>query len=295
MTPDLSVVFPVHHRLDLLERTLAAWRNQRGGLDIELIVADDSDCASAAAAQYGAVYIPVLKYVYRKGPVTSWNEGLRAATGRVLACTHPEIIPDNDVARYFVGVCEGRPELCADLGPVWDGIDSPPMDIRALGSHAVRATLPVYRLQESAPIDAMDWRTNVKALEGLPGFWSFELPDFEADGHTNDAIRRYPRFFWNNLFAMRRELWEWMNFHRPTEEWGMDDTDFQERNQYLRILFVYGRNQPCGYHQHHQGTCRGGLHGFHQWTDEECARLVWLYPGTAGRPCPLSREMPPTL
>jgi glycosyltransferase involved in cell wall biosynthesis len=298
--PKLSVVIAHHNRNAQLALALRFWRRQRGLApdEVELVVVDDGSVVVPArlCAEHAARLVHCPPSANRRGPSTPWTEGLRAAEGEVLACTHPEIVPGLDVARYLYGVPAGAPELLEGL-EVWIPEAPRPGDVAVreralcyedvprLAGHAVRANAPVYRLHpDHAQVLAV--AQDPAAVEGAAAFWDRET---EFGGHSNLEIRhRFRAFFWNNLFSMRAELWRWIGYHRPSDDWGIDDTDFQERNRFLGITYAF-TSSVFGYHLWHGPECRSGLTDLHDWKDLEDARLVWLYPETAGAECPLRR------
>ncbi|MGZ5035209.1 MAG: glycosyltransferase family 2 protein [Usitatibacter sp.] len=99
--PDISVVIPTLHRLDALERCIAALVAQDFPRDrFEIIVADagfDSNVRQVAGRwamlTHGA---PLLRYVPTReslGPAGARNAGWRAARGEIVAFTNDESVP----------------------------------------------------------------------------------------------------------------------------------------------------------------------------------------------------------
>jgi glycosyltransferase involved in cell wall biosynthesis len=227
--------------------------------------------------EHGAELLVAQADYSRRGPSVAWNVGLRAASGDVVACTHPEIVPDMNVARYLYGVCAADARYLPAIetwshdsrGKRWIHSD----DMKALGETAVRANVSVYRLQDHHRQTIVDDDTYgaFRLVEEDPAFWCVPT---EFGGLTNDEIRKkHSDFFWNNLFAMRREIWAWMNYFRDSPDWGIDDTDFQERNVHLKIPYVFS-NSTHGYHQWHTGSFRSGLTDLVQFNSLEEARLL---------------------
>lgn len=283
----LSIVIPNKNRNAYLGRSLQAWREQNlfeNPEDLELLLCDDGSDSPPVdlCMEYGAKLIPVVPNKARMGPCIAWNEGLRSGTGEVLACTHPEIVPDSDVARYLYGACTGNPEFLQDLSfwipdisEDWTLIERPMTvdDILRLREFAVRANVVVLRMAPDIQVPA-----EPRLTQADPAFWDFKT---EFGGHTNGEIRwRLRGFFWNNLFAMRREVWKWINYFRPSNDWGVDDSDFQERNSILKITYAF-TDDTFAYHQYHGPEFRGPINDHFKFVTEEDARLLHLYPETA--------------
>lgn len=298
--PKLSVVIAYQDRADQVVRSLDAWSRQDdcgGSVDIETILVDDGSrygIPVGIGERYGTRIIQIQGDPTRRNPAVAWNAGLRAATGDVLACTHPEIIPSNNVARFMVGTCLGDPRILDRLrvwvpgkGPGWDqGIKEVVLSdeaIHRLSGYAVRANVTVFRQVEGQPLpeDLTD------LSRSGPAFWQSPT-DF--GGHTNEEIlRRFRGFFWNNLFALRADTWRWINYHRPSRDWGMDDEDFQRRNQILGITYAF-TDCAWGIHQVHSGSCRGPSDDHFDFKTLDDARLVWLHPETKDQTLALSRK-----
>jgi glycosyltransferase involved in cell wall biosynthesis len=295
--PKLSVVFAHKDRNGLLSNTLACWRKQTvlPPGEIELIVVDDGSrvLPTAECAEFGARVLPIQGEPTRKGPSVAWNAGLRIASGEVIACTHPEIAPGRDCARFLYGACAGDPVALEGIRtwlpePVRPGAirvtegEVFEWDFDRLRAHAVRANVSVLRLRPGQGVG-----DDPDSLGDDPAFWNWKT---EFGGHTNAEIRyRFRGFFWNNMFAYRSSVWRWMNYFRPSGDWGIDDTDIQERNRFLQIAYAFGNDGPFGYHQAHEPGFRSGVDDLHKFTSLDDARLCFLYPDTAGEPCPLNR------
>lgn len=92
--PVLSVVIPTYNRAALLERVLAALDVQEGLVDeVEVIVVDDGssdDTAAVVAAHPGVVYL----HQANAGPAAARNRGWSKASGRLIAFTDDDTVPD---------------------------------------------------------------------------------------------------------------------------------------------------------------------------------------------------------
>lgn len=282
------------NRAAQIERSLWAWRHQTLVPDIELIVVDDGSWDHEELRKhchdYDARYEPITGNPDRMGPSIAWNHGLRSATGDVIALTHPEIIPDFDCARVILGGVLGDAALCEGIR-LWT--QQPEWFVRAadLQERAIRITVPVYRLQVQHDPELVSWQEDPRKLQNLPDFWDART-DF--GGLTNRDIQGYQGFFWNNLFALHTQVWRWMNYLTPLQAWGIDDTDFQNRDKRLHLIYVHTIPEgPHGYHQWHPASFRGGFSNERSYNSEEEARLIELYPDTANQPCPFSQDLPP--
>jgi hypothetical protein len=281
----LSVVISSNGRENLLNTSLSFWRRQDGfnSSDLEIIVVCDKPEMSSTLRdichKHDVDLVHVQSNYRRKNPAIPWNAGLEKSTGEVVACTHSEIIPDLTCARYLYGACAGDIGSLKGIG-VWSpGLETDrakeriikPYEIKDLGNHAIRANVTVYRLLEhqNSDIAAMNDPCNIKRASH---FWDSPT---EFGGFTNNDIYNFRGFFWNNLFALRKEVWEWMNYMRPSNDWGMDDEDFQERNRFLQIAYVFTDNVH-GYHQWHGSDFRGGSDDHYKFTNLDEARLLHI-------------------
>ena len=300
--PLLSVIFANKNRNALLGNSLAYWRRQRGMNtgDIELVVADDGSSLlpTKECEDYGAHLVMVPPDLARRNPSVAWNKGLAVAQGLVKACTHAEVVPSLDAARYLYGVCmadrkalNGMLIWAPDINSEWDVkmVERPikTSDLPRLRIWAVRANMTTFRLQPEHNGFVRGIGDPAK-LEGLPNFWGATS---EFGAHTNEEIKnRFRGFFWNNLFAMRAEVWEWINFNRPSRDWGMDDEDSQRRNQILQLAYVF--TDDCyGYHQHHGPEFRGPSDDHRDYVTLADARLLDMCPNTADNKLALKRGM----
>lgn len=301
--PLLSIVLAHKNRKQLLHTTLSYWGRQERFAEgeIEVVVVDDGsrDMPNDVVAQFP--YARCLNLggdTARKGPTVAWNAGLKEARGLVKACSHPEIVPNKHCGRFLYGACTGDESMLEDLDiwlpgreSTWDGKVNErrvkgSVHAQRLSEFAVRANITVLRLKAehnellAGGIDPDD-------LYQLGGFWDFET---EFGRHTNrEIMRRFRGFYWNNLFAMRDELWHWSGYFRESNDWGVDDTDSQERNIFLGISYAFS-DQALAYHQWHGPEFRGGILDLFKYTDLDSARLLHLYPELRDYPLNLKRE-----
>jgi len=285
----LSVILAHKDRNHLLEMTLKNWRHQRGNApqwqfqndNIELIVVDDgSERPPMDICEKYKARVVLLGDSQRKNPSAAWNAGLRIANGKVLACTHAEIVPNLDCARYLYGSCVGEPEYMKGLR-VWAPYPSRPEDglvekeiegeeIKRLGEWAIRANVSVYRLRASSNRSCLDEGFDPDCLQNDSEFW-YSATDF--GGHSNFEIKHQLRgYFWNNLWACRKEVFNWCNYLSEPSDWGADDSDFQNRQKFLKLGYVFS-DVAVGYHQYHDARFRGGCDDFGHFNSLEEARL----------------------
>lgn len=285
-TIKLSVVISAYHRSRQLIRSLVSWACQ-DWVDFELVIVSDGYLggvvevceAFAQASPIPLKYIKLDSKPLRAGPTNAWNAGLRASSGEVLACTHPEVMVSRNAARALYGSVACNVDLLSGLS-IHLG-DSERTSVGCmLGEKApIHTGLRVYRLNEGLTnlltrAEACD----ISALLELPKFWN---EPSEFGGLTNTHIKEYDAFFWNNLWGMSAATWEWMNYLRPSEEWGADDTDLQNRAKLLGLKYVFPEG-AFGIHQWHDASCRGPFSDIKVYETQEEARLVELYPETAG-------------
>jgi len=126
----ISVVVPTRDRPDLLRRCLDQLAPGVQSLDAsryEVIVSDDGEPGSAAAAL--AATHPWARAVAgpRRGPAANRNAGARAARGEWIAFTDDDTVPSREWLQAFVAafrpgtdVYEGRTTCVAGFGsPLW--------------------------------------------------------------------------------------------------------------------------------------------------------------------------------
>ena len=281
----LSVIIATQNRDEQLYNTLQAWRHQSVYDDVELVVVNDG--GSMDVQEYCRPFEVTLIHLPhtpgRGNPSIAWTEGIVRSHGDVVACTHAEIIPDVDVARFLYGACIGNAVLTEGLG-VWYSPQHQAVDVAQCGDRVLRANVPALRINRDWALPR-EWSTKPVKIQDTPGFWDKKT---EFGGHTNDEIRGFVGFFWNNLFAMRREVWDWIHYFRPLESWGVDDSDFQRRNVQLKMPYVFPADL-YGYHQWHARVFGEGGEDpaeLMEYATIDEARLCDLY-GGHGEPSPL--------
>lgn len=275
----LSVVIAHKNRPHLLARSLACWRNQRAAPGLELLVVDDGsdELPSLAAATYDATIVQTARpSADRRNPSVAWDTGLRAAWGEVIACCGAEMMPDRDCARFLY-------EAPMGIGEEWDLYThgQPVKSARGLSEFTVCASVPMLALP-NVDIDVVDWRSDPRHLETLAGFGEV----MTSLWRTNNAIRQTQGYISHSLFSMRRELWQWINYIRHTQDYGTDDVELHHRCVRLGIAHVYAVNTPYVYHQWHAPHAGTSCADLQIPETEDEARLLGMYPDTAGAPRP---------
>ncbi len=99
--PDVTVVIPVHDRLDALERCLASL-----GAAHPVVVVDDASCdelrVRAVAAKYGAA---VVRHPENRGPAAARNTGLAHVHSELVAFVDSDVVPGagwlDEIAAHF--------------------------------------------------------------------------------------------------------------------------------------------------------------------------------------------------
>jgi glycosyltransferase involved in cell wall biosynthesis len=253
-------------------------------VELELVLVDDMPTESCEefAKQYSARHLPFPPFERRQGPSNPWNAGLRAAKGDVLAVTHPENIPGRDCARFLhdplMGI-ENEFEIWINHHDL--------VDKTKLPEFAARLSAPILCLPEGFDFAGIDWKRDPDLMSQVHGM--AESPHYLSGGNFQNARfmeRMTHDYMWNGLIAMRREVWEWMNYFRASDSAGVDDAEFFARRVHLGILAAHAYNSPYAYHQWHTEK-------FHGWTEPQKeyntmaeARLVDLFPETADAPRP---------
>jgi GT2 family glycosyltransferase len=247
--PLCSVVLATYNRAHLLARSLACYREQAfPKRDFELVVIDDHstdstiDLVKKWADEAGIAYQIVIP-----GPKnTDWRDcgailncGIRAATGRHILLTHPEVMPGRRSVAACVEELERRPGL-------------------------VYACCKPYYLtpRDQERIIQVDWlREGPLAVRDIPGFYDH---DQHADSHKDyvpwviDSVGK-PGFGvtqWESWVfgGCSRATWRALGGMLETAQWGSVDVAWKHRRETLGIgTKTQVDEQTICVHQNHDG------------------------------------------
>jgi glycosyltransferase involved in cell wall biosynthesis len=113
----ISVVVPTRNRPDFLRQALASIRaHEANDLTFEIIVGDNGDdpASARAAAEFGAIHIPVAQ----NGAGAARNAGLNAATGEFIAFLDDDDVWQPSHVRPHLAILDANPEVEGVLGQV---------------------------------------------------------------------------------------------------------------------------------------------------------------------------------
>lgn len=226
--PDLSVVFSTYNRNHLLALSIEGYNRADFPLDrLQVVIVDDG--GEDSAAPLADRFDPRIDVVYlrlRKPPglwrdvAASINYGIRAASGAVVAVTHPEICPGRSSLRYTVDVLEQNPLAWASCKAYYLSPD------------------------DQNNLEQVDWRSDPLNVRKLPGF--YDPKDGNPDYHPAAIDRvgqpgfRHPS--WDSWIwgAMGRRAWSHFGGFRPSTAWGACDLNLVQRRQKLGIPNLTG-------------------------------------------------------
>jgi len=112
VTPEVSVILPVHNRADVLPRAIKSVLDQDFG-DLELVVIDDgsTDNSSKVAESFGDDRMRVIRLEKNRGGNAARNEGIRASRGPLIAFIDSDDRYLPNKLAWVVAEFERRPEL----------------------------------------------------------------------------------------------------------------------------------------------------------------------------------------
>lgn len=112
MTPAVSVILPVHNRVELLPRAIGSVLDQRF-TDFELIIIDDgsTDRSSDAARSWKDDRIRIIDLPMKRGGGAARNVGIRAARAPLIAFLDSDDAYLPDKLEFVVAAFENQPGL----------------------------------------------------------------------------------------------------------------------------------------------------------------------------------------
>jgi hypothetical protein len=166
------------------------------------------------------------------------NRGIRAAKGRFIYITHPEVMVAPEIIDSFNRVLERYPGDFVNARPYY------------------------LTVGMQAAIDTVPWKEDIYAVRGLPDFYEREEPVFHED--LNDPGMQYilnettrPRYIEMQpvLFSwvfggFTRAGWKRLGGLNEYPSWGTVDIDFMMRRKQQKIRTINPRNMYV-IHQNH--------------------------------------------
>lgn len=248
--PKVSVVIPTHNRAHLFRRSLVCYSQQQFK-DFEILLLDDDstddmqDCCRNLAASLGLD----LKHLWFKKPpqkgfrdgACQINYGIRAAIGKLIITTSPEVMPGKTTIAEMVAHFDRAGWNITD----W-----------------VSARCYLLSEQHQSLIDTVNWRDAgaPEAVRMLPGF--YKAPSAEYTGAAvfeNDSIDKLPLFGASIFCGMSRYGWKAIGGFPESEIWGSPDPSFlTERNRLGIKSWTLGMPSSTCVHQFHDAP--GDIH-----------------------------------
>jgi glycosyltransferase involved in cell wall biosynthesis len=239
----VSILMSVCYR-PTLWRTLESWSNLNWP-DVEFLIcdnasADKEDCARTVRE----ANLPNTVY-YREeephSPSVRWNELYKKCTGDFVIITmQDEIISSKYIIQNMLDAYE-------------DG---------------VRVSVLPYELTEQMTnlLDTINWKTNPKLIEELPGFWT---------DPWCDNIHRKEAGLLTHTTGQFRKDWDYLGMFRPEDGYLLQDRDIHLREQILKKP-VHTPKTVVTYHQYHERSIPGKYIGGPSFTyrTEREARLL---------------------
>jgi len=217
--PDISVVMSTYNRAYLLERSLWGYAHQRLDQSFEIIVVDDDSTDTTAQLCYDWASDIDIKYIrVRKPQGSGWrdgdatrNLGLRAAKGKLITCTHPEVIPGRESLQQLWHYRKEKTYLCCK--------------IYYLG------------IRDQELIDTVDWRNEGNlAVRNIPGFYSGQSAEVRQHSdyshESTDSIGCWESWVFG---AYTRDTWKWLGGWEEFDQWGSGDVSMLTRRHVLNI------------------------------------------------------------
>jgi glycosyltransferase involved in cell wall biosynthesis len=228
----VSVIVPARDAAGRIERTLDALTRQDFDGEHEVVVVDDGsvDDTAAIAERAGA---RVVRHAHARGPADARNAGVGVASGRILAFTDSDCVPDRGWLRAGVAACED-----ADL--VQGRVEPEPGDPPGSFDHTIAVREETLLYETANLFVTREW------FDRTGGFRAFIDP---SEGHFGEDVV----FAWSarRLGARTAFAPEALVHHeivrRPASEW------IRERRR-LRLFPLLTREVP-----ELRGRMRGGL------------------------------------
>src|ERR1035437_1676293 len=241
--PLVSIVIPTHNRAHLFKRSLECYARQTFQ-DFELLVLDDDstdlmqDCCRVLAPSLGLD----LKQLWFKKPsgtgfrdgACQINYGIRAAVGKLIITTSPEVMPG------------------------WTALEEMVAHFTRFGFQItdwVSARCYLLSGPHQSLIDTVDWKGlgPPEAMRLLPGF--YKSPSAEYTGAAvfeNDSIDRLPVFGASIFCGMSHAGWKLIGGFPESEVWGSPDPSFLAERSRLGIKsWTLGFPSSTCVHQFH--------------------------------------------
>lgn len=245
--PKVSYMVSTYNRQWQLCRSLETLARQTFR-EFEVIIVDDG--STQDLSHVFSKFRPYLQLkTIRRGrpgwtscPSGAFKEALPQARGEVIAIAHPEMMLDYEAMEYIYLGCLG--ELESDKVHYWT-IGQPG------GSEMWVSLKPLFIDRIFELIDTVDWHTDIRLLQTLPGFW--EAVGFShAPNSWHAAKDDYPWWF---VGGARKDasIWQAMPVFRGHGIIDMWLCDHRRLNDYVEVT----PRQPLCYHQPHQKSAVG--------------------------------------
>ncbi len=150
--PRVSVIIPAHNEEQTIGRSLAAlWRQDYP--DVEVVVVDDGSRDGTAEAVKRFGHATLIRHPTPRGLSDSYNTGIEAATGDILATLHADCVPEHP---QWIRRCV--PHFAVhDVGIVTTPFVAPQRSdvgaVQFLFMHALRGDRDVSSLRHASPKD----------------------------------------------------------------------------------------------------------------------------------------------
>lgn len=261
--PLVSVVMATYNRAHLLRRSLECYARSADidvRRDLELVVIDDhstddtqltvkGECGWHGGIPY-QIIVPGPKTAEWRDCGAILNCGIRAATGKHIVLTHPEVMPGR---RSIAALANELEEFeAANRGHRLGGC--------GIGLYAA---CKVYYLSpcDQERIDTVPWREQgVLALRQIEGFYDEDgngNPDYKH--HVTDRVAT-PGFriqTWDSWVfgGCSRETWKRLGGMWVTQKWGSVDVGFNHRRKKLGVVeWTCPDDDTTCAHQSHDGA-----------------------------------------
>jgi len=246
---EASVVLCTYNRAHLLWRALECY-SRVAFSDFELLILDDMsqddtpELVRSWRDRLNIVYMPLtdkVPGVWRDAGAII-NRGIRAARGRFVYITHPEVMV--------------APEI---LGAFNDVLGRYPGDF-------VNARPYYLTMGMQDAIDTVPWQSDFYALRGLPDFYEREEPVFHEtmndpgmqfilnENTRPQYIEMQPVLFSWVFGGMTRAGWKKLGGLNEYPSWGTVDIDFMMRRRERRIRTINPRFMYVVHQNHDKPT-----------------------------------------
>lgn len=234
----ISFVVATFNRAHLLRRSLECYKRQTDQ-DFELVVVDDDssdgtyELCREAQKEMNLVYI-ALRHpadIQWRDAAAVINLGIRAAKGKFVLITHPEVMP-----------CFSATEILAA-----ESVDDTYV--------CFRPYYLSYKLQEA--IDTVNWsEQGIRALRMLPGFYGQPAPGPGYPDYRPEAIERSTQWDSWVFGGLTKSTWKRIGGVDETNYWGTQDIGFLSRRHVLGIRnkTVIGDDTYCVHQNHDSGA-----------------------------------------